>query len=136
MLQLGFGTGDLTPETGMEMPGGFFKRAGKAGRDKLLAVACVVHDGTTPVALVGIDTLFITRPTVEQARRAIQAATQIPGDHFLIGASHTHSGGPIASCLGCDANPAYLDKVVKAITGAVDGAWHTLHAAELGIGTG
>src|SRR5437588_8930518 len=99
MLQVGFGVGDITPSPGMEMPGGFFKRKGKGAADKLLAVACVVHDGTTPIALVGIDTLFITRPTVEVARRQIQKETQIPGDNVLIGASHTHTGGQIASCI-------------------------------------
>ena len=136
MLQVGFGVGDVTPDAGMEMPGGFFKRKGTGARDKLLAVACVVHDGTTPVALVGIDTLFITRPTVEVARRAIQTATRIPGDNVLIGASHTHTGGPITSCLGCDANPAYEKKVADQIAAAVQGAWSRLHAAEVGIGTG
>ena len=53
MLQVGFGVGDITPDAGMEMPGGFFKRQGKGVRDKLLAVACVVHDGDKTVALVG-----------------------------------------------------------------------------------
>jgi hypothetical protein len=136
MLQVGFGVGDITPSPGMQMPGGFFKRKGKGAADKLLAVACVLHDGTTPVALVGIDTLFITRPTVEAARRQIQKETKIPGDNVLIGASHTHTGGPIASCLGSDADAAYLDKVVGAIAGAVKTAWQNLHASELGIGVG
>ena len=136
MLQVGFGVGDISPETGMEMPGGFTRRTGKGVRDKLLAVACVVHDGTTPVALVGIDTLFVTRPTVEQARRLIQTETKIPGDNVLIGASHTHSGGPVASCLGCDEDPAYTEKMAKAIADAVGQAWNTLHAAEAGVGTG
>lgn len=136
MLQVGFGIGDITPEAGMEMPGGFAKRTGKGVRDKLLAVACVVHDGATPVALVGIDTLFVTRPTVDQARRLIQNATKIPGDNVLIGASHTHSGGPVASCFGCDENPAYLKKLVDGIVTAGTSAWNSLHAAELGIGTG
>lgn len=136
MLQAGFGVGDLTPAAGMEMPGGFLKRTGKAALDPLLAVACVVHDGVTPVALVGIDTLFITRPTVLAARREIEKATRIPGDNVLIGASHTHNGGPVASCLGCDADPKYLDQVVKAIVTAVGDAWNSLHAAEAGVGTG
>jgi len=118
MLQVGFGVGDITPEVGMEMPGGFTRRTGKGVRDKLLAVACVVYDGTTPVALVGIDTLFVTRPTVEQARRLIQNETKIPGDNILIGASHTHSGGPVASCLGCDEDPAYLKKLVDGVRAA------------------
>jgi hypothetical protein len=136
MLQVGFGVGDITPEAGMQMPGGFFKRKGTGARDKLLVVACVVHDGKTPVALVGIDALFITRPTVELARRTLQKNVKIPGDNVLIGANHTHSGGPITACLGCDANPAYEKKVAEQIVAAVESAWNTLHAAEIGIGTG
>jgi hypothetical protein len=136
MLQVGFGVGDITPPVGAQMPGGFTKREGKGVRDKLLAVACVVFDGTTPVALVGVDSLFITKPTVEQARRAILKATKIPTDNVLIGASHTHSGGPIAGCLGSDENPEYMDKVAKAIAAAVGDAWNSLHAAEVGVGVG
>jgi hypothetical protein len=136
MLQVGFGVGDITPSAGMEMPGGFFKRKGKGAADKLLAVACVVHDGTTPVALVGIDSLFITRPTVEAARRQIQKETMIPGENVLIGASHTHTGGPIASCLGSDADPRYLDQVSREIAGAVRTGWQNLHSAEIGVGVG
>jgi hypothetical protein len=136
MLQVGFGVGDITPDEGMEMPGGFTKRKGKGVRDKLLAVACAVHDGVQTAVLVGIDALFITKPTVEVARRSIQKATKIPGEHVLIGASHTHTGGPIASCLGCDANPAYTDKVAAAITSAVRDAWNSLHASEIGVGAG
>jgi hypothetical protein len=136
MVHVGFGVGDITPPVGAEMPGGFTKRKGKGVRDKLLAVACVVYDGTTPVALVGIDALFITKRTVLTARRLIQKATKIPGENILIGASHTHTGGPMADCLGSDADPVYLDKVAKAIAGAVQDAWNSLHAAEFGIGTG
>jgi len=136
MLHIGFGVGDITPQPGMEMPGGFFKRTGKGVRDKLLAVACVVYDGTTPVALVGIDALFIARPTVDSARRLIQGKTKIAAANVLIGANHTHSGGPVVSCLGCDENPAYTEQLAKAIAQAVGDAWNSLHAAELGIATG
>lgn len=136
MLQVGFGTGDITPKVGMEMPGGFTKRVGKGVRDKLLAVACVVYDGTTPVALVGIDSLFIGKDTAQQARRTIQAKTKIPAENVLIGANHTHSGGPIIGCLGSDENPEYMDQVARAIIAAVSDAWNTLHASEIGIGTG
>jgi hypothetical protein len=136
MLQVGFGVGDVTPDVGMQMPGGFFKREGKGVRDNLLASACVVHDGERTVALVGLDALFITRPTVEAARRMIVKATKVPGDNVLIGANHTHSGGPIAGCLGCDENPKYMDKVAQAIADAVTQGWTSLHAAEVGVGTG
>jgi hypothetical protein len=118
------------------MPGGFGKRTGKGVRDKLLAIACVVYDGRAPVALVGIDALFVSQTVVDTARRLIQQATKIPGDNILVGASHTHTGGPILSCLGCDVDPAYVEKVVGAITAAVSGAWNSLHSAEIGIGAG
>jgi hypothetical protein len=138
MPHVGFGTADITPPPGSQMPGGFFKHEGKEALDKLLAVACVVYDGTTAVALVGIDTLFITRPTVEAARRAIQKATdgKIPSDNILIGASHTHTGGPVATCLGCDEDPDYTKKLAQGIASAVGDAWNSLHGAEIGVGTG
>lgn len=135
-LQAGFGVEDITPAAGAQMPGGFGKRPAKGVRDPLLAVACVVTDGRTPVALVGIDALFVTRPTVLAARDLVQKATGIPGASVLIGASHTHSGGPIADCLGSDADPAYLDRVAHAIAAAVEKAWTSRRPCEIGIGTG
>jgi neutral ceramidase len=136
MIQVGFGVGDITPAVGMGMPGGFFKQVGKGVADRLLAVACVIHDGKTPVVLVGIDTVFIPRPPVEAARRMIQKETSIPGENVLIGASHTHTGGPVIGALGSEADPAYLDQLTLEITAAVRTAWQSLHAAEIGIGTG
>src|SRR5690348_14832446 len=64
-LTIGFGAGDITPSPGMGIPGGFFAATGKGVRDNCWAVACVIHDGNTPIALVGTDTLFVGRPTVE-----------------------------------------------------------------------
>src|SRR3954453_7874701 len=83
MLQVGFGIGDITPPAGAAMPGGFAKHVSRGAREKLLAVACVVYDGTTPVALVGTDTLFITKPTVQAARDLVQKGTKIPGGNVL-----------------------------------------------------
>src|SRR6516225_5468923 len=107
MLQVGFGTADITPSPGMDMPGSFARRGGTGVHDKCWVVACVVHDGTTPVALVGTDTLIIARETVEAARRQIQKDTKVPGENVLIGASHTHSGGPCGIGIGREQNAEY-----------------------------
>ncbi len=136
MLQVGFGVADITPEAGMEMPGGFSHRKGKEARDPLLAVACVIHDGTSTVALVGIDTIAVLGTTVERSRRLIREATPIPADHVLIGASHTHGGGPVLTTAGADEDPAYIESLSRAVASAVGTAWRSLHAAEIGIGTG
>jgi hypothetical protein len=136
MLELGFAAADITPTVGMEIPGSLGKVISKGVRDKLWAVACTVTDGTTPLALVGIDALFVTRPTVEHARRIIQAETKIPGEQVLVGANHTHTGGPVASCFGSDENPQYTDKLARNIAAAVVEAWRRKRPAEIGIGVG
>jgi neutral ceramidase len=135
-LKAGFGTVDITPEVGASIPGGFGPNPSKGVRDPLYAVACVVTDGTTPVALVGVDELFIGKHTVQQARERIQKNTGIPGANVLVAASHTHSGGPILSCLGNEGDPAYEEKVAGGIAKAVEDAWGSLRKCEVGIGVG
>jgi hypothetical protein len=135
-LRVGFGAADITPSVGMGMPGGFFKATGKGVRDPLWAVACVLHDGTTPVALVGTDTLFLPRATVEEARRNIQNETHIPEENVLIGASHTHTGGPVGPAHESGEDHAYLDRLARGITEAVSAAWKALQPVEIGVGTG
>jgi hypothetical protein len=136
MLHVGFGVADITPEPGSQSPGGMRKRPLDEVIDPLKAVAMVVKSGNSAVALVGIDALFIISEAVTRARETIQKETQIPPDHVLIGASHTHSGGPIASCFESDADPKYVNFVADRIAEAVVSAWNALHEAEIGVGTG
>ena len=104
-LQAGFGAVDITPEPGASIPGGWKAVPGKGVLDHLFAVACVVSDGTTPVALVGVDGIFIGKQAVKQARDRIAKNTKIPGANILIAASHTHTGGPLLLCHGVEADP-------------------------------
>jgi hypothetical protein len=135
-VRAGFAVEDITPPAGASIPGGFRPNPSKGVRDPLLAVACVLTDGTTPVALVGIDSLFVGRDTVRGARERIEKATAIPGTNVLVSASHTHSGGPLVSCLGNEADPAYVEQVTAAIARAVERAWKSLAPCEVGIGRG
>jgi hypothetical protein len=135
-LKAGFGTADITPDVGASIPGGFRPNPSKGVRDPLYAVACVITDGTTPVALVGVDELFIGKNTVKQARDRIEKNTKIPGANVLVAASHTHSGGPILSCLGNESDPAYEEKVGNGIAKAVEDAWAALQPCEVGVGLG
>lgn len=135
-LKAGFGVVDITPEVGANIPGSFRANPSKGVRDPLYAVACVVSDGSTPVALVGIDAVFVGKAVVARARERIGKNTKIPAGNVLVAASHTHSGGPIASCLGSEADPAYEVKVADAVAKAVEDAWAAMQAAEVGIGLG
>lgn len=59
--------------------------------DPVYARAVVLSDGTAKVALISWDLTDTREGFVRRVRREIQAATQIPVDHILINASHTHS---------------------------------------------
>jgi neutral ceramidase len=136
VLKVGFGVADITPDAGASIPGGFRPTPAKGVRDPLFAVACVITDGSAPVALVGLDALVIGKSTVRRARERIERNTQIPPTHVLVAASHTHTGGPILSCLGTEADPAYEEKVGNSIARAVEEAWGALQRCEIGIGLG
>lgn len=136
MAHVGFGVADITPDVGMNIPGGFGRHASTGVRDKLLAVACVIHRDDTTVALVGIDAVAILKATAAQGRRLVREATRIPESHILIGASHTHTGGPVVGTPGEPEDPVYTDRVARGIAEAVESAWRSLHGAQIGIGTG
>ncbi|MBX6312467.1 MAG: hypothetical protein IRY99_06035 [Isosphaeraceae bacterium] len=136
MLHVGFAEVDITPKPGSQSPGGMRKRILDKVIDPLKAVAMVLRNDDRAVALVGIDALFITEEATARAREAIARGTKIPADHVLIGASHTHSGGPIASCFESEADPDYVAFVADRIAEAVTSAWNSLHPAEIGVGVG
>jgi hypothetical protein len=136
MLHVGFAESDITPKLGSQSPGGMQVRRLNEVHDPLKAVAMVIKSDETTVALVGIDALFITEDATAATRAAITAATKIRGSHVLIGASHTHGGGPIASCFESEADPEYVDLLAKRIAEAVTSAYQSLHGAEIGDGIG
>ncbi len=136
MLNVGFAETDITPKIGSTSPGAFQKRVLNEIHDPLKAVAMVLQNDATTLAIVGIDALFVTSSIVARARRTIEQKTKIPGDRVLIGASHTHGGGPVAPTLGSDDDPAYVALVADRVAEAVEQAFRSLHPAEIDHGFG
>jgi len=154
LLKVGFAERDITPELGMEMPGGYGKAYHRVFHDACKVRAVVFDDGKTRVALVGVDALIVRRPTVEAARKAIHDRCGIPPSAVLIGASHSHSSGPTGMILPGEydhaspavrklayeqsscADPKYLQLVEKQIAEAVCAANDGRVEALCGAGNG
>ncbi|HWQ54829.1 MAG TPA: hypothetical protein VN442_14175 [Bryobacteraceae bacterium] len=150
----GFAERDITPEIGMEQPGGYSKVFHRAIHDACKVRAAVFHDGTGRVALVGVDALILPRALVLAARRQIQERCGIPPEAVMVGASHSHSSGPtgmvqpgeydhasplvrqLAYEKSSAAHPAYLKLVENEIVEAVCQADSSRAALRTGFGRG
>ena len=94
-MKAGFAERDITPELGMEKPGGYGKAFHSKYHDPCKIRAAVFDDGNCRVALCGIDGLFIYAPVVAAARAEIEANCGIAPECVMVGASHSHSAGPL-----------------------------------------
>src|SRR6185295_985785 len=86
-IKAGFAESDITPEIGMEVPGGYGKAFGRSIHDPCKVRAAVFDDGQRRIALVGVDALIVRRPLVLAARQGIHERCGIAPDAVLIGAS-------------------------------------------------
>jgi hypothetical protein len=153
-MKVGFAETDITPDIGMEQPGGYGKSFHRTLHDPCKVRAAVFDDGQNRVALVGIDALAVRRQLVEPVRKEIQQKCGIPCDAILIGASHSHSSGPTCMILPGEydfasefikklayeksscADTVYLKRVHKAIVEAVCTADARRAESLCGVGVG
>lgn len=94
-IKAGFAERDITPALGMEQPGGYGKSYHRTFHDPCKVRVALFDDGRQKVVLVGVDALALPRSVVLNARAEIQRLIKIQGKSVLIGASHSHSSGPV-----------------------------------------
>ena len=147
-----FAERDITPEVGMEVPGGYGKALSKRIHDPCKVRAVVFDDGQREVALVGLDALHVHRALVLEVRRILQQRCGLAPDAVMIGASHSHSSGPLGAIGDYDhaspliqdlaykkstvADAGYVAKVRDAIVEAVAAAHDARTVATAGFGIG
>ncbi|MCX7887176.1 MAG: hypothetical protein N3B01_08015, partial [Verrucomicrobiae bacterium] len=154
VFKAGFAERDITPDIGMEAPGGYGKSFHRSFHDPCKVRVAVLDDGKLRVALVSLDLLFVNRYLVKEMRAEIGKRCGIKPECVLVAATHTHSGGPVGMAEPGDydnapelvrmlhyekstvANPVYIERVKRQTVGAVVDADANRTDARLAIGFG
>jgi neutral ceramidase len=154
VFKAGFAERDITPSIGMEQPGGYGKSFHRTFHDPCKVRVALFDDGKRKTVLVGLDALIVPRHVVLTARAEIERLLKIPGSAVMIGASHSHSSGPVGMILpgqfdgapedirrlayeeSSTANEGYLLRVTHEIVQGVKAADAARVPAQLGFGYG
>ena len=112
--------------------GGYGERRGRHWRvvsDSIFARAIVLDNGTTRVAVVGLD-LLITPPTVTEALKKRLPEVGLRWENVYMGAIHSHNsmGGWAPGLVGELIAGGYEERIVTRITDGVLGAIRTAQA--------
>lgn len=115
----GFAEMDITPAIGSEIPGNYRKQFHKTIHDPCKVRAAYFENDGKNVALVGLDALMVPRHVVEKVRARLKDV------EILIGASHSHSSGPVGMVQPgeYDHAPAEIRKLAYEESSAADATY-------------
>jgi len=92
-LHAGLARVNITPPSGLLMGGyGDRKDPAQGAHDPLWGQLLLLDDGQSQVGLIVLDLVAVDAAFVKDLRSEIEAQTGLPGENFLIAATHTHSG--------------------------------------------
>jgi hypothetical protein len=143
VFRAGAATGDITPELGSMIIGGFSPTPAKDVHDPLRARALVLDDGARRIAIVVCDNIGLPREVCDEAKRLIKERSGLERSQVLISATHTHSAttagtetsiGPSTGRGPADI-AAYQNFIATRIADTVQRAVNRLEPARIGWGS-
>lgn len=145
-LRVGVATADITPGSDYPMSGYYHERLSTGIKDPLQAKAIVFRQGDLSAAFVVCDLIAISSDLSNEVRKRVQKQTEIPGDHVIVAATHTHTGPDYGRELFCVTTgrpmPAsakerkpYVPQMIDAVTSAVVQAFEAARPMKLLAGT-
>ena len=137
-LTAGVGRTRITPWWGVELTGwGYYiERTWRTIHDDLNATALVLDDGTSPLAIVSLDLMAISRQMTHEVRNRIVAATGISPDAILVACTHTHNAPASQTMLGVGVvDPQFVEFAVEQAATAAILAWRSREDASASAAT-
>ena len=142
ILQAGAAAVDITPrDWPLPLIGSFRYRPATGAHDPLYSRAVVMGRGEDMVAIAIVDSCYVPREILDEAKRQAQETTGIPTDRMLIAATHTHTAPPPAPGIGLRGpEPAqetqneerYSRQLIDGITASIVEAFEKREPAEIG----
>lgn len=136
-LTIGISRTIITPPWGVELAGlGYYlERTWQRIRDDLTATAFVAHDGTTSVALVATDLMYIDAEFTNGIRHIVAQYTDIPPEAICVSASHSHNAPNAGSARGVgERDEEYVQMAQRQVATAIITAWRERRLAALHVG--
>ncbi len=136
---------DITPARpeGMHLAGFAFNRTCTGVRDPLFARALAMTDGRTPLVIVTLDLIGLSRPRTERIRALL---TEKHPDSVLLVCTHNHQGPDTIGLWGralfdllpysTGQDPVYMDRLEKGVIAAVEQALADICPARLHLAAG
>lgn len=134
-LEAGAFAQDITPQKfPISVNGGFADRKATAANDPLHARCLVLHDRTTKLAIVVVDSCMLPRELIDAAKALAEKKTGIPAANMLISATHTHTAPTAAGVFGSDPDAEYVKFLTQKIADGIEAAHKLRVPAKLAWG--
>ena len=132
-LRAGAAAADITPaEWPVRVIGNFGLTMAKSAHDPLHARAIVLEDGGVKIAIALVDSCYVKREEMDQAKALAFRSTGIPVERILISATHTHSAPPSHAAEGNALEERYVQRLVAQTAAAIAQANQRLEPARIG----
>jgi hypothetical protein len=137
----GAASADVTPPVGTFLAGYGRNRRSTGKLDPLMLRVVVIDDGLTPLAIMTLDNIGLTRPDVQRIQGRIhEVVPVIPPDQVIVSSTHTHAGPDVVGLWGesfwsSGRDENYLDGLLEIAAATTHLAWSARQPAQLRAAT-
>ncbi|MBM3784471.1 MAG: hypothetical protein FJW30_08930 [Acidobacteria bacterium] len=132
-LRAGAAATDITPqEWPVRVIGNFGLTMASKAHDPLHARALVLEEGGVKIAIALIDSCYVKREEMDEAKAIASKRTGIPASRILISATHTHSAPPSRAAKGNAQEERYVRLLVEQTAEAISLANQRIADARIG----